>query len=376
MLTSILVLGILVSLSLPLMSLVDSQQRGSAHERSSESSFNLAEAALDSAVFVLASDWPSASTGAYPLECTEASVTSKCPSADVLARTYTGPDYPDRAWTVRIRDDTGGGDYYDPAQVEANPTTWDANGNAMLWVRADARGSGRDRTVVALIRRQDRLEQFPRNVLTAGWFATGNTGRKVIVDTKGNSAQPAPLAVRCTSPAPSSCLNFQPWRGQVSPDTSTTGFLGETSVSPDALDRFRERAKALGTYYASSCPKTPAGELVFIENDYCSYRGGKTFNSASSPGMLVVARGGLSFAGGMSYYGLIYAANLQRSSSPVVAIAGAATIYGSISVDGPGGITVGSNGENIIYDDRVFGTVKSFGAAVLVQGTWRELPAS
>ena len=78
----------------------------------------------------------------------------------------------------------------------------------------------------------------------------------------------------------------------------------------------------------------------------------------------------------MTFYGLIYGANLQRTTDPVMSISGAATIYGSVAVDGPGGITVGSNGENVIYDDRVFGFVKAFGGAATVQGTWRELPAS
>ena len=47
--TSVLVVGILLSLSLPLLSLVDTQQTQSSQERKSESSFNLAEAALESA---------------------------------------------------------------------------------------------------------------------------------------------------------------------------------------------------------------------------------------------------------------------------------------------------------------------------------------
>ena len=59
-----------ISLSLPLLSLVDTQQRQSAQERKSESSFNLAEAALDASVFVLGKDWPALATGAYPATCT------------------------------------------------------------------------------------------------------------------------------------------------------------------------------------------------------------------------------------------------------------------------------------------------------------------
>ena len=376
-LTAVLVLGILVSLSLPLLSMIDSQQRQTAHERKSESSFNLTEAAYDAMVFVLSNDWPSVSTGAFPTTCTPASATTKCPDPNILATAYSGTDYSNPGWTVRVRDDSAGSDYYDPAVVEANPVTWDANGNARMWVRADAHAAGQDRTVVALVRRQDKLVPFPRNILTSGWFATGNTGRKVIVDTRGNAAQPAPLAVRCTQPAPSSsCLNYMPDRGQISPDTSTPGYVGQTAVPPEALDQFRARAKTLGTYHVSSCPSTPDGELVFVENATCSYRSGRTFNSQSSPGMFVLARGTLSFSGGMTYHGLVYAANLQRSTGIVVSVTGAATIHGSMAVDGPGGITVGANGENVVYDDRVFGFVKAFGGAATVQGTWREMPAS
>ena len=375
-LTAILVLGILVSLSLPLLSLIDSQQRQTAHERKSESSFNLAEAAYDSMVFVLSNEWPSVETGAFPTTCTNTSATTKCPNADLLSATYSGADYSNPGWIVSVRDDSAGGDYYDAAQLSTAPT-WDANGNARMWVRADAHAAGRDRTVVALVRRGDKLVPFPRNIITAGWFETGNTGRKVIVDTKGSAAQPAPVAVRCILPAPSpTCLNFQPERGQVSPDTSTPGYAGQTAVPVEALDQFRARAKTLGTYYASGCPATPAGELIFVENGSCSYKSGKVFNSQSSPGVFVLARGTITFGGGMTYYGLIYAANLQRSTGVVAGISGAATIYGAVAVDGPGGMSVGSNGENVIYDDRVFGFVKAFGAAATVQGTWRELPAS
>ena len=67
LISSVLVVGILISLSLPLLSLVDAQQSQSAHERKSESSFNLAEAALDASVFVLGKDWPTQAAGAYPV---------------------------------------------------------------------------------------------------------------------------------------------------------------------------------------------------------------------------------------------------------------------------------------------------------------------
>lgn len=378
--STVLVLGILVAMALPLMSLVDTQQRQSVHERKSESSFNLAEAAFDATLFVLSNGWPADDSGAYPATCTAVTAHPKCPDASMLARTYAGPDYSARGWTVQVRDDVAGSEYYDAAAVNG-PTaaTWDANENAKMWVRADGRAAGQDRTVVALVRRQDQLEPFPRNAVTAGWFGTTTAGNKLIVDTQGPAAQPAPIAVRCTAtntPPSPGCLDYHADRGQVSPDISYTGYVGDTAVTAEALKRFEARAKALGSYYPSGCPQSPAGELVYVESGNCGYAGGGVANSADSPGMLIVERGTVSFAGSMTFYGLVYAANVQRATGSVVTIGGAASVKGSVAVDWGGGFTAGSNGENMSYDDRVFPLLKSFGSAATVQGTWRELPAS
>ena len=378
LMSSVLVVGILVAMALPLISLVDNQQRQSVHERRSESSFNLAEAAFDAGVFVLSSQWPAVEDTAYPEVCTPTSATLRCPNADILAQSYAGPDYTARGWSVQFRDDTEDSEYYDEADIADN-LTYDANENAKMWVRADARAAGRDRTVVALVRRQDQLEPFPRNAVTAGWFGTTTSGSKLIVDTKGQAAQPAPIAVRCTSsvPPPSpGCLDYQADKGQVVPDISYTGYVGNTAVPEDALERFRARAKALGSYYASGCPLSPEDELIFIENADCGFAGGGVANTEDTPGMLIVARGSVTFSGSMTYYGLVYAANAQRSTGAVVTIAGAATINGSVAVDWGGGLVVGSNGDNLTFDDRVFPLIKSFGSAAAMQGTWRELPAS
>lgn len=378
LLTSLLVLGILLSLSLPLVSLVDTQQHQSAGERKSEGSFNLTEAAFDAGVFVLAHDWPAKDTRAYPPVCDATSTNPRCPDGAMLARTFAGTDFNARGWTVQFRDDVDGGQYYDQAQIEGDPNGpayWDRNGNAKMWVRADAHAAGRDRTIIALVRRQDQFEPFPRNAATAGWFGTPNGGLKVLVDTKGAAAQPAPVAVRCTQPAPSACLNVQPDH-QISPDTSYTGFVGDTAVSPDALDRLRTRARALGTYYPSGCPQTPEGELVFVEQGDCSYAGNGAANTESTPGIFIVANGSVGFSGSAQFYGLIYAANLQHSTGALVTTQGNALIQGSVAVDYAGGVEIGASGRNLVYDARVFPSIKSFSGAAAVQGTWRELPAS
>ncbi|HYH59816.1 MAG TPA: hypothetical protein VD790_11465 [Thermoleophilaceae bacterium] len=369
--SSVLVLGILISLTLPLLSLVDAQQTQSAHERKSESSFNLAEAALDASVFVLGKAWPGAASGAYPASCTSASTSLNCPSASLLARTFSGGDYTNRAWSVQVRDDTGT-EYYDPAVVPSLPS-WDANDNGKMWVRADARATDGERSVVLLVKRIESTIQFPRNAVTAGWFQSTNNGNKVIVDTKGNAAQPAPVAVRCPGQSPH-CLEYRP--GQISPDTTTTEYPGETIVTPETLETFRAQAKALGTYYASGCPSSITGEMVFVESGDCSYAGGGKANSATAPGTLVIASGTLYLGGNVTFYGLVYGANLQGSTGEVVRTQGSATIVGAVAVDGDGGLSAGSSKLNVVYAEGVFGSLTAFSGAAPVQGSWRELPAS
>jgi hypothetical protein len=162
----------------------------------------------------------------------------------------------------------------------------------------------------------------------------------------------------------------------VSPDTARPGYGGTTTIPPEALELMRAKARSLDSYYESGCPSSPDGAMVFVESGNCNYGGGGTSNSEASPGVFVVANGTVSFGGGMTYYGLVYAANLQSSAGLVVTLSGTATIIGSIAADGGGGVRVGSSGDNVIYADTVFPLITSFSGAAPVQGSWRELPAS
>jgi Tfp pilus assembly protein PilX len=370
LLTTILVLGILMTLALPLMTMVDTQQQGSAQERKSEASFNIADAALNASVFILSNNWPAAATSAYPSSCTSASTGATCPNSGMLTQTFQGADYSGRAWTVKVRDDSSS-EYYSASAVDALPS-WDANGNGKVWVRADGRAAGRSRTVVALVRSSEQSVEFPRRVITAGWFQTTNNGSKVIVDTRGEAAEPAALAVRCTGGPGSACLGYNPSKGQVSPELVETGYAGATAVSSAVLDGWRVRARALGTYYASGCPSSMTGALIFIENGDCGARG----NSEEAPGMVVIARGTFNLGGNSEYYGIVYAANLQGSTGAVVSLGGTSAIIGSVAVDGGGGVSAGASGRNIIFAEQSLEEIAASSSSVgVVQGTWREIPS-
>lgn len=384
LITSLLVIGIMLSISLPLMSVVDTQQRATSGARLHESSFNLTDAVLNAQVFVLSNSWPATVDQAYPV-CTQASVSLRCPDPSAIAASYSGADYSPATWRVRVRDDGAtGADFYDPAVVDAQPS-WDANANGKMWVRADARGTGPNRTIVAQVRLTEHVETFPRNVVTAGHFSMKKKAKKKAVVTLANGAQPATLAVRCTGGYGSACLDFKPKKKWLVPNIVQTGYTGN-ALPPAAIDRLRQRAKMLGSYY-ETCPTSPEGPLVFVESGDCVYVGDKkraTFgtrvkggrvevNSASAPGVFVIASGSVTFTKKLTYYGMVYAANLTNRTDDLILVLKSARIQGAVAADGDGGVGLRASKTNLIYDESVFWSIRSLQGATVVQGSWREI---
>jgi hypothetical protein len=329
---------------------------------------------------------------------------TKCPDSTSLANGFSGTDFSSStAWTVSVRDNIGtAATYYNQAALDAtvcpaatgtmSPCTWDSNGDGAMWVRSQATVGGQTRTIVALVKLDLVAEGFPQNTVTAGKFKTTNSGKKVIVDTKGCAAvgappggckaqKAAPVVVRCTSGTPppytrsNTCIGYDQAKGQISPpDAVSTGFTGR-AMPINAIDDFRRRAKALGTYYASGCPSSMTGAVVFVESGTCSYTTG-TFNSSTAPGAFVINNGTLNLAGNVTYFGVIYAANAQNSTGDVITLGGTATIQGAIAVEGNGGVNAGSSKLNIVYDPDATANLFGYGSSAGVsQNTFRELPA-
>ena len=69
----------------------------------------------------------------------------------------------------------------------------------------------------------------------------------------------------------------------------------------------------------------------------------------------------------------MYAANLQSSTGIVVTINGNAQIVGGVAVDGAGGVSVGSSGNNLVYNRNVFSNVIANGFVSQIQNGWREI---
>jgi hypothetical protein len=384
--TAMLLLLVLMAIGLAAVAYVDSQQNSARQERTRESSLTLTEAALNGQVFQLARVWPSQATP-FTTPCTSAapsdSPTSFCPAPASLSTGYGGPDFGTCTgtstvpWTTTVRDNgTGSETYYNRAIVDAQ-LGYDANQDGQLWVRSEGWARCRRQIIVARVRQGFTPLSFPRNVLTANWFRTTNQGNKVIVQTSSEyQSKPADLSVRCAGLDTSQCLDFDASKGQVSPNTATRDPLTPTQTVTDAaLDSFRRQAKANGSYYATGCPPTLTGQVVFAEDmTGCSYNNGG--NTQAAPGFLVIAKGSLTLTGNGIFYGVIYAANRGGIAypTPVISLQGTAGIFGAVTIDGAGGIFAGASKVNLVFDPRGFGLVKVHAGAGIVQNSWRSLP--
>jgi hypothetical protein len=392
LITAMVLMSIMLAVGLATYGLVDSQTRESGFERMRETSFNVGEGLLGSQVFILSRGWPGTTGAQYPT-CANGSSNSKCPNGTTILSDFGGVDVARGvSWQTRVVDNaldtiTGSDEqtrctsnrnatpsFYSDSRL-AGAASWDQNGDCRLWVRSTASIDGRRRTFVGLVRVEQINESFPKNTITAGWFETNDSGNKVLVDTQGNAAQPAPVAVRCPAFGPG-CADWEVDKGQVSPNTVTYNYPSPTALSAASLDRLRERAQSVGSYYATGCPPSLAGPLIFVENANCSYTGNDVYNSVASPGVLVFARGTLEIAGNVEFYGLIYMANLQNSTGLVLDLGGNSLVQGSVAVDGDGGVRVGESKVNLVYDPAAATRVVSYGNAGIIQNTWREIPAT
>lgn len=378
---AVVIVTLMVALGLATFASVGTQTELSANERIRESAFNLAEGAMNAQTFIIGRLGPGHAGSNFPAQCPQAGV-QLCPDAATVANSFSGASQPDYAaatsWTTTVRDN-GSGAFYDPAVVESQPR-YDANGDDEMWVRASATVRGETRTLVALIEVEARQVEFPRYALLAGKFTTSNNGSKTIVDTTGSLG----VAVRCDEVGDpdknSSCLGYDPSKGQVTPNVWFDNYANASAISADDLDGLRDYAQAQGTHYAT-CPTNPNGLVVFVDSGDCTYNNSapaasgqaKCCNSAATPGIFIVKSGTVTLDGNIEFNGLIYAVNGQASSGVVVRTLGTTLVRGGVIVNGAGAFSAGASGSNVIFDPKPFDNVRSFGTASIVQNTWREL---
>lgn len=377
---ALLVMVILIGLAAGAAALTQGDQVSSRHEREGESSFQLAEGAMNAEIFQLSSNWPGVTSGpSYPPACTSGVVQDGCPNNATVQQSFSNVDYGSgTTWTTQIRDNGGASPSYWTDSLLDTQRSYDYNGDGFVWVRSTAVVRGRRRTLVALVQAENVTVNFPHATLVSGHFETSNNGNKIIIDTNGESNQfsPGDIIVRCALTS-STCASFGKV-GQVDPNTIQSNPAQPPAVTPEALDQLRTLAKAEGNYYTGCAPSLAGdqpGEIVFMEDATgCHYNGNNDYNTTAAPGYVVIARGTMGEINGTAaFHGIIYHANLDNSCDDLVTLGGNVSIYGSIVIDGCGGLSAGSSKVNLVYDPNVFADFKALGTAAIVQNTFREV---
>jgi Tfp pilus assembly protein PilX len=396
--TALIILTVMVSLGLSLLFLTDNQQKASSREQASESSFNVAEAALNAQVGQLSHTWPGEKGSEYPSSCTTATsmATNGCPSAESLTAAYPKAGSAScpagtpkdawgsslsNGWTTYVRDDVS---QYFNSTAEQTAPTYDFNGDEKMFVRSVGVVQCRLVVVVALASAQFVPIPFPQSAVAGNWFETSNNGKHVIINTQGSAAEPGGVSMRCTGIAASECEKYAVGKEQIVPDTTKVESTPTPTWTTSQLKTAESNAKANNpsTYWEKGkCPASMAeltGKPAYIEGPCeLSFLGG-VGNSAAKPGFLVLVNGTIKLNGNAEFFGTIYAVNQQSSSGVVVEVHGNAQIKGTVVVDGNGGLSLGSSGGqsvgNVIYDPAAAKELKTLAGASATRNSFRVLP--
>lgn len=411
---AVVLLTVIMGLGLGLLLFTDTQQKSSTREQGSEAAFNVAEAALNAQVGQLSRKWPQSETE-MPKTCTagSSSESNDCPSATDLkldpntsSTTCSGKDTwgssLSNQWTTYVRRDPQESPYFDSnKELEQLPYPEEPETGA-LWVRSVGVVQCHAVVVISLVTRLRVSLQVPEDAIVGNWFKVTNKGNKTIVNRLGESGEPGPVSMRCESPPSGGCEQYEASKEQVSPAIEEKPKSASITLTASQLETLRAEAKAHGTFYSATSPyhcPTNVTELegvklsgsarapVYIENcgELSIKANGEANCTASkptdpeSPGFLVIANGTLELSGNSRYCGLIYAANLQKSTEAVVKLQGGTVVVGGIIVDGAGGIEFGSSGQggnpaNLVFDSLAVHNLTISAGAAATRNSFRVLP--
>jgi Tfp pilus assembly protein PilX len=381
LLIAVMVMSLILVLGLAMLSITDTQTEQSGVERVRESAFNLADGALQQQSFVLSGKgWPRTAAAAPPAQCDQSSSSRSCPSPGALVPAtgrglFSDPDYAHgTTWTTTVRDNVGvGGQTYGPA-VDANPT-WDANGDGHVWVKATAKVGGRARTVVALLRRDAIPLMLPKAVLVAGALDVGQNGQSPVITTDATT----PPVLRCAGYG-AGCAEYIRSGGKKSPQIAPDAVSYAPPGFPDRLIGADTVAKLIDTATTyTRCPTEQEAQGIVVvdvpDTTTCRFTGNGTFNSPSTPGVLIMRRGSLEFAGGGQFHGLLLhlndGARVAPGAQDCISLTGTVDVHGGVIIEGRCGFYIQGNARLVFAPNAQ--NVSITGVAGIVQNTWREL---
>jgi Tfp pilus assembly protein PilX len=349
--TAIVLMTIMLVMGATMLALVDAQSEQTSQQRSTESSFDLAEATLSAAEFLLAHNWPQTVTGGScdsqtisgtltePADSAPASLSTQVQR--LLAQTYEGAASSSSRWWVTLCD-WAQTQYSSWDQSLLNGPGYDTSPAAQprkLWVRAESLVAGRHRAVVGLVQ-TGQVPVFPPgySVVTGSMGAElPSTVSDVLAgDLVGPLLGTHPVfeggvvGLRCSLLDQDQLLADSELLGCLSGLFTTVNalsmpvsslvngteyvhFESDSLLGDDEIASLRRQAETTCTYYAlSSCQASSidsgascgvstatAGKVVFIEqvgdgSGYC------ILDTSSNPSAaaLVIGSGGVRITGG------------------------------------------------------------------------------
>jgi Tfp pilus assembly protein PilX len=439
--TATILTTVMLAFGLVAAGLMDGDTRRTREQRERETALNLDEGVLYAQSLVLATRWPSSGgtdvdTGQpqfYPASCTETGTDKRCPNPQTLAAAnsstpgsalFANVDVTkDVSWTTKVRDNGGAlATAYDASKADVPqsgcftnfPCTYDANKDREIWVQSQSVVRGHARNVVARLRLEQLAESIPQTAVVSGALQITNNGGRggtPIIDATGSQ-----VVVRCSNPAVTTCANYE--NGQITPGTPQPDTSSPNMMTPEQLQRFKQRA-IMDNKYFKTCPGENgqgydlSGQVVWIEG--CAGVPNLTskvpttscptapqgldkdcVNTEDKPGLLIWHCGRADMAGGWTYRGVLYIVNNSDGTCPAslpakgttppscskqpsvqdedaITTNGGFGVWGAVAVDGNACLKLGSNGLQVKFDPRVFDAVESYGTVGLVQNTWREL---
>jgi len=317
----VLFLGVMIALSImsvAIVTLVANAQHSTTREKSRASAFDVAEAAIDVSMQLLAQEWPNTEAKAW-------SDDEFLTGAPEFATHFgvTPGIAQDNSVRVLLSNDSG-----DPATAPR----WDSDGNGYLWLDAQARVHGVSSRIRAMVQADFYSFGLAKGIVV---FAGGTIDvngldqNKPVIgaqDVTVGGPQPVSMVIRDPNHVGWNPVVAWPYVDQDPPYMPTRKEL----MSDQTISDLKLLAKTQDpSKYFTTAPATSAGwqGLCVIEapsgTTVAMPQG--VYNSIEHPGILLVLGGAqLKISGNMQYYGVIYCAGTLSFSS------GNPIIYGMV----------------------------------------------
>lgn len=387
--TLLLVIGVIAALAVlasALVFLIGNASANTARDRYRAKAFNMAEAAIDQALYTVGTSWPLT---------VDAQFTADQKSA-FLAR-FADPEFPRKDVSITYFDNVSG-------STAANPTPRDSNKDNLIYIEAQASVGGQKARIQTMAQPVYFRPNLPPGIAVAtdgsigcnsinapiGVHDTGDGQTAVTVQAGGKIENKNSNGTVCDSNYPASNqLAYQPVP------------LVDSILDQVTLQQFIATAKANGQFYsdipaeqaktgvdkAQPVPTSgvPLGVVVIELNPASpgfAYNGGDSYNTVDAPGILMVVGPGTMYpdqyltpsdyyskgivtGGNSTYTGLIY------TDGPISG-SGTIDIIGMVLAKGD---TTLAGSRTVKYSDAVVKNLAKAAqlSAQVVPNTWRQI---